>query len=688
LRDDAIILGYGLTECGPVVGGGSAFSLAPAPDNGARILLDRPTAGHAVRVVGEDGQILNEECVGAIEVRGPTMASGYIGDPAETGRLFTSDGWLRTGDLGVLKDGRLAVTGREKELIVVNARKYSCAEIEETIKARSGFADVYAAPLDGAAPARGKPFAVFVAVDDVGDFALAEAAAEVRAILASTFRFVPEAVALIEKREVPRTPLGKVRRLQLGTQIGDVQFEKKVHRLDSQTSPPANPASDEIEREVRAAWTRLLNCSENVDRDSNFFAMGGDSVLASTLLMGVEKRFKRQIALREFFELPTFNNLVRLVGGASDAAANDHPTSAWPLPHDFHHRLLSYVEGWKGERVSEDRLMFGANLQGSLPPLFCVINAEYEFANLAAALGSEQPVYAFRSLYSVQDCNEDMIQALALRYVKDLEKVYSTGPLFLLAHCRGCDIALPMAQHLLRRGRDLPLLVLVESMLEPVFFPGRVLILYGRESTYNPRLAGFNPEPAWRRMFGEFSRAEFDGGHDVFLDHTASLAVELRLPFAQALRRSGKFLPLEYQSVEFAVDMLAPRALPGARLPLEISVRNVCETGIGGESSGLRVGGYWTRDGAIHGRFVEAAPLPATAPGDASTVKIAVSAPDTVGNFELVLDLFEERGHSLVALGAAPACARIKITRNATPIRQFLRPYFHWRKGIVGWMRG
>ena len=91
-----------------------------------RILLDRPTAGHAVRIVGEDGEILNEDCVGAIEVRGPTMASGYIGDPAETGRLFTSDGWLRTGDLGVLNDGRLAVIGREKELIVVNARKYSC----------------------------------------------------------------------------------------------------------------------------------------------------------------------------------------------------------------------------------------------------------------------------------------------------------------------------------------------------------------------------------------------------------------------------------------------------------------------------------------------------------------------------------------------------------------------------------
>jgi hypothetical protein len=333
--------------------------------------------------------------------------------------------------------------------------------------------------------------------------------------------------------------------------------------------------------------------------------------------------------------------------------------------------------------------MFGANRRGSLPPLFCVINAEYEFANLAAALGPEQPVYAFRSLYFVRDCDEDLIQALALRYVKDLEQVHPMGPLFLLAHCRGCETALPMAQHLLRRGRDLRLLVLVEWMTEPVFFPGQVLILYGRESTYNPVFAGFNPEPAWRRMFGEFSRAEFDGGHDVFLDNTASLAGELRQPFALALGGPGKSSPLEECAVEFAVGKLAPRALPGARLLVEISVKNIGKAAIGGEFSGLRLGGWWTRDGAIQGaRFVGAASLPPTPPGDSCILKTIVSAPESEGNFELALNLFEERGHSLTGLGAATVCARIKITRRATPIGESLRPYFLWRRKIVAWTHG
>jgi acyl-CoA synthetase (AMP-forming)/AMP-acid ligase II/acyl carrier protein len=635
LRDDAIILGYGLTECGPVVGGGSAFSLAPAPEDGARILLDRPTAGHAVRVVGENGQILNEECVGAIEVRGPTMAAGYIGDPAETGRLFTSDGWLRTGDLGVLTGGKLAVTGREKELIVVNARKYSCAEIEEPIKMRSGFADVYAAPLDSAGPARdpgrGKPFAIFVAVEDVGDFALAEAAAEVRAILAATFRFVPEAVALIDKREVPRTPLGKVRRLQLAAQIGNVQFQKQVHRLDSQTSSPTNPTNDEIEQEVRSAWARLLKCSENIDRDADFFALGGDSILASTLLIGVEKRFKRHIALREFFELPTFDNLVRLVRTASAPAAIDQDRTVWRLPYETTRGILSYVEGWSGERVSEDRLMLGANRHGSLPPLFCVLQEDYEFQYLAAALGPQQPVYALRSLAHVNNYDEDLIQALALRYVKNIQQVHPDGPLFLLGYCQAGRIAIPMAQHLLRRGRHLPLLILVDWLLESVSYPGDVLLVFGQDRTYNPKFAPFNPEPAWRRMFGEFSVAEVDGYHDadtLFHPNPVSLAGELRQRCAEALRRPGKSSPLEECAGEFAVGKLAPRALPGARLPLEISVKNIGKAAIGGEFSSLRLGGWWTRDGAIHGaRFVGAAFLPATPPGDSCILRVRLKTP-------------------------------------------------------------
>jgi Thioesterase domain/Phosphopantetheine attachment site len=325
----------------------------------------------------------------------------------------------------------------------------------------------------------------------------------IRRALVRRYGLAPALVTPVRSGEWPLTTTGKVDRRALAERAA-----KAGARMIAETGARAR---ESVDQEILASlWREALNfahddrpkddkfsdCGHDFGRDDNFFDCGGDSLRAAALLISVDKRFKRQFALRDFFALPTFNNLLRLVEGASAPAANDQQTSVWPLPQDFRRRLLSYVEGWTGERVSEDRLMFGANRQRSLPPLFFVANAEYEFANLAQALGPEQPLYAFRSLYYVGDRNEDLIQALALRYVKDLEQVPPQGPLFLLGHCDGCEVAIAMAQHLLRRGRHLPLLVLLEWVAQPVSFPGDVLLIYGRESTYNPKFAPFNLEPA------------------------------------------------------------------------------------------------------------------------------------------------------------------------------------------------
>ena len=276
------------------------------------------------------------------------------------------------------------------------------------------------------------------------------------------------------------------------------------------------------------------------------------------------------------------------------------------------------------------------------------------------------------------------IQALALRYVKDLEQVHPDGPLFLLAHCDGCKIALPMAQHLLRRDRQVPLLILLEWVTEPASYPGEVLLLYGRDSTYNPKFASFNPEPAWRRMFGEVSRGEFDGEHDVFLDDTASLAGELTQRCAEALDRTRPFTPLKECPFELSVAQTPRRAQPGARLRLEVRVKNVGKAPIGAEHANLRLGASWTSDGAIHGpRFIEAAPLPAIAPGAVSVISACVHVPEDKGDFELALDLFEERGRSLTGLGVGPARAKVKVTHRATRIHDFFRSWFRPEKQTV-----
>ena len=681
--------GYGTTETSSLLAGGDP-SACPMDEAGAPI-LGGCAAGASLRIVGGDGSTLGEGEVGHVEALAPqSLFTGYWKEPELSRDCMTADGWYKTGDLGAINDGGFSFRGRAKQVLVVGGRKFSLDDIDACLQShadaeRQTVSFVF---RDRADAPDGLGIAVAVSEDEALDSVPTD---KIRAALVRRYGLAPAVVTPVRSGEWPLTATGKVDRRALAERAAKAGARSKAET--------ESPAPDSVDVEVLASlWRDSLNlgrgfnpndhkfsdCGEDFGRDDNFFDCGGDSLRAAALLIGVDERFKRRFALGEFFALPTFNHLLRLVEGASAAAADDQQASFWPLPQDVRRHFLSYVEGWTGERVSEDRLMFGANRQGSLPPLFCVVNAEYEFENLAAALGPDQPVYAFRSIYFVRDCDEDMIQALALRYVKDLEQVYPRGPLFLLAHCDGCKIALPMAQHLQRRGRHPPLLILLEWVTEPASYPGDVLLIYGRESTYNPKFAPFNPEPGWRRMFGSFSLAEIDGEHDVFLDSTWPLARELRQRCAQALDRPRPFGPLTECAFELAVANAPRRAQPGAHLRLEVQLKNVGKTPIGAEHANLRLGGFWIRDGAIHGpRFIEAAPLPAIAPGAVSVMSVSVRAPGDKGNFELAFDLFEEQAHSLTGLGVGPAPSKVKVTHRATRMHDFLRACFRREKQIV-----
>ncbi len=690
---DVLRAGYGTTETSSLLAGADP-STCPLDEAGAPI-LGGAAAGVSLRIVGDDGTTLGEGEAGHVEAFAPqTLFAGYWKEPELSRDCMTADGWYKTGDLGAIEDGGFSFRGRAKQTLVVAGRKFSLDDIDACLQSDAdvGRQTVSFVFRGGADATDGLGVAVAISEGEVLDSVSTD---WIRNALVRRYGLAPAVLLPVRSGEWPLTATGKVDRRALAERAAKAGAESNA---ETASRPP-----ERVDEEILAVlWREALNlargfgandhnfsdCGDDFGRDDNFFDCGGDSLRAAALLISVDKRFKRQFALRDFFALPTFNNLLRLVEGASAAAAQDQAAAAWPLPQDFRRHFLTYVEGWSGERVSDDRLMFGANREGSLPPLFCVVNAEYEFENLAAALGPEQPVYAFRSTYFLPDCDEDMIQALALRYIKDLEQVYPRGPLFLLAHCDGCKIALPMAQHLMRRNRHLPLLILLEWVMEPASYPGDVLLIYGRESTYHPKFAPSNPEPAWRRMFGRFTLAEIDGEHDVFLDNTGALAGELTRSCAQALDRSRPFAPLTECAFELAVANAPRRAQPGARLRLEVRVKNVGNAPVGVEHANLRLGGFWTCAGATHGpRFIDAAPLPAIAPGDVSVVNVWLHAPEAAGNFELGLDLFQEWAHALTGLGVGPVPAKIKVTRRATRMHDFLRSCFRPEKETVATRR-
>ncbi|MEU7692517.1 fatty acyl-AMP ligase [Microbispora hainanensis] len=145
--------GYGLAECTLMVtcvpqGQGvtvrrfdpaalERHRAVPAPE-GTPLVACGPVSGLDLRIVDPDGlRPLADGEIGEIWVCGPSVALGYRGRPAETRATFhagfhSGDGrWLRTGDLGFLLDGQLYVTGRIKDVIIVNGRNLYPQDLEE-----------------------------------------------------------------------------------------------------------------------------------------------------------------------------------------------------------------------------------------------------------------------------------------------------------------------------------------------------------------------------------------------------------------------------------------------------------------------------------------------------------------------------------------------------------------------------
>jgi fatty-acyl-CoA synthase len=144
---------YGMAECSLAVsfapvGGGARVDVVDvarlSSEGDARALADsdpgavgkafidcgRPLGGYEVEIRDAEGRPLPDRRGGTLFLRGPSVMSGYFGNPEVTREVLSEDGWLNTGDLGYRADGSLYITGRAKDLIIINGRNVWPQDLE------------------------------------------------------------------------------------------------------------------------------------------------------------------------------------------------------------------------------------------------------------------------------------------------------------------------------------------------------------------------------------------------------------------------------------------------------------------------------------------------------------------------------------------------------------------------------
>jgi acyl-CoA synthetase (AMP-forming)/AMP-acid ligase II len=139
LRVDTVLTAYGLSEASGIV------TMCRRGDEPSVIASTsgRAIPGTEVRVVDPQGSPLPAGSPGEVLVRGFNVMRGYFEDPAETARAITADGWLRTGDVGLLDEaGNLRITDRIKDMFIVGGFNAYPAEIEQLLGLHPDVADV------------------------------------------------------------------------------------------------------------------------------------------------------------------------------------------------------------------------------------------------------------------------------------------------------------------------------------------------------------------------------------------------------------------------------------------------------------------------------------------------------------------------------------------------------------------
>ncbi|MBF6370250.1 acyl--CoA ligase [Nocardia puris] len=124
----ALVTSYGMTECSTAATLATPAELAAFPDT-----VGRPVIGVSLEIRDEMGEPVGEGVEGEIWVRSPYVMLGYWNDPAATAAALTPDRRLRTGDIGVLEDGRLRLSGRRSDLILRGGENVYPTEIEQVL---------------------------------------------------------------------------------------------------------------------------------------------------------------------------------------------------------------------------------------------------------------------------------------------------------------------------------------------------------------------------------------------------------------------------------------------------------------------------------------------------------------------------------------------------------------------------
>ena len=196
------------------------------------VLCGKPLKNHAIEVRGENGDALEERQVGRIFIKGPSLTPGYFSDPEASAAMYHGE-WLDTGDMGYFLDGQIVITGRAKDLIIINGRNIWPQDIEwateKVAGVRSGGVAAFSVD-DG----NGERIVAIVERRGMDESARAELKREVASVVQNAVG-APAEIVLVRPHSMVVTSSGKLSRAKVKQKYLGGEFAEDM--AESAASP-------------------------------------------------------------------------------------------------------------------------------------------------------------------------------------------------------------------------------------------------------------------------------------------------------------------------------------------------------------------------------------------------------------------------------------------------------------------
>ena len=387
-----------------------------------------PISNTQFYILDAHGNLAPPGAPGELYIGGDGVALGYFDQPDLTRERFVPDPFrglpeaklYRTGDIVRMRaPGRFEFLGRADHQVKLRGFRIELGEIESVLLQHPDI--VEAVVILGKSPS-GQDALWAYAVARRFDASVSESLAEMlRARLAQSLPGYMRPASLMLLEALPRTPNGKIDRRSLPTPA-----------TAAPGKAPTLPSND-IEARLAKIWSGLLQL-ETIDVSADFFDMGGNSLLAARLIIGIEAEFGKRLSLSALFQAPTIASQAKLLGG-----------------HDA--------------REYDFRQVVRLQPNGTKTPLIAIHNTGVYYYHLSKRLSSEQPLIALQ-LFDPSIARDKLPQTLeeiAAEYVQLIRQFQPSGPYALLGWCVGGILAFEVARQLAQLNQEIKLLALIDS---------------------------------------------------------------------------------------------------------------------------------------------------------------------------------------------------------------------------------